>query len=61
MTDLDVTYSTGPRFVDGVNLDADVEAAQVVRSVELDISDPVTGLIGVGYEPGQFNRNGTEY
>lgn len=61
MTDFYVTYSEGPRFIDGVNLDADVKAALVENEVELDVSEPVTGMLGLGYEPGQLNRDGSEY
>lgn len=57
---MDVTYHVGPRYIDGVNIDADVNAGQVVDQVERDIADPVTGLAGRGYEPGQKNRDGSD-
>lgn len=59
MSDLRVEYSKGPRFIDGVNIDADADASFPVVS-EVGISDPVTDLNGRGYEPGQKNRDGTE-
>lgn len=55
----DVTFTIGPRFIDGVNIDADVDASFPVE-VERDIVDPVTGLKGLGYEPGQKNKDGSE-
>lgn len=57
---MDVVYSTGPRYIDGVNIDADVNAAIIVNQVKLDITDPVTGLGGLGYEPGQKNKDGSD-
>ena len=55
---MDVTYTTGPRFIDGINIDADANASIPVTIVEQEISDPVTGIDGLGYEPGQKNRDG---
>ena len=57
---MDVTYSTGPRFIDGINIDLDADASIPVVIAEREISDPVTGLTGLGYEPGQKNRDGEE-
>ncbi len=57
---MDVFYSTGPRYIDGVNIDADIDASIVSNQVERDIADPVTGLGGLGYEPGQKNLDGAE-
>ena len=54
---MDITYSTGPRYIDGINIDADV-VASIPVSKEVQISDPVTGLEGLGYEPGQKNLDG---
>ena len=59
MLDLDVTYSDGPRFVDGVNIDADANATIDIRQANTEVSNPVTGLCGRGYEPGQENRDGS--
>ena len=56
---MDVSYTTGPRYIDGVNIDADVSAATEVKQVETSISEPVTGLLGKGYEPGQENKDGS--
>ena len=55
---MNVVYSTGPRYIDGVNIDVDANASLVTRQNELEISEPVTGLDGLGYEPGQKNRDG---
>lgn len=54
---MDVIYSTGPRYIDGINIDADVNAS-IPTEIEIDIADPVTGLKGEGYEPGQKNKDG---
>lgn len=56
---MDVTYSVGPRYIDGVNIDADVDAG-VALLTEVDIADPVTGLKGRGYEPNQKNIDGSD-
>ena len=56
---MDVTYSTGPRYIDGVNIDADVDASIPVET-EVEIKDSVTDLKGRGYEPGQKNLDGTD-
>lgn len=55
---MEVTYTTGPRFIDGVNIDADVNASIPATITEQGIADPVTGIGGVGYEPGQKNKDG---
>lgn len=57
---MEVTYSVGPRFIDGVNIDADSNSTVNVKSQERDIFDPVTGLCGEGYEPGQKNLDGSD-
>ena len=59
---MDVTYSVGPRFIDGVNIDIDSDSTVHVKATERSIADPVTvtGLGGVGYEPGQKNLDGSE-
>lgn len=54
---MEVTYSQGPRYIDGINIDADVDAS-FPKTEEVNISDPVTGLKGEGYEPGQKNLDG---
>ena len=52
---LEITYSKGPRILaDGTNLDADIESS-FPSQLELPIDHPVTGIGGVGYEPGQKN------
>lgn len=57
---MEITYSTGPRYIDGINIDADINASVNVKETKLEISDPVTDLAGLGYEPGQKNKDGTD-
>ena len=56
---MEVTYTNGPRFIDGINIDADVDASTSIKKAEVAISDPVTGLTGKGYRPLQFNQDGS--
>ena len=56
---MEVTYTTGPRYIDGVNIDADVNASIPSKEVKTSVQDPVTNLTGKGYEPGQQNKDGT--
>lgn len=56
---MEVSYTTGPRYIDGVNIDADVSASTPSKEVETSIGQPVTDLVGKGYEPGQLNKDGT--
>lgn len=56
---MEISYTTGPRYIDGVNIDADVNASIPTKEVETSIEEPVTGLTGKGYEPGQQNKDGT--
>jgi len=56
---MEITYTTGPRYIDGINIDADANASHPSKQVETSITDPVTGLTGEGYEPGQQNKDGT--
>lgn len=57
---MEITYTTGPRYIDGVNIDEDVNAGIAKLIVEQEISDPVTGIAGKGYEPGQKNKDGSD-
>jgi len=57
---MEVTYSVGPRYIDGVNIDADVDASIPVVIADQEVSDPVTGIAGEGYEPGQKNKDGSD-
>ena len=54
----------GPRFIDGINIELDANATTEIKSIEIDIADPVTGLLQEepldGYEPGQKNKDGTD-
>lgn len=58
MSDFYVTYSVGPRYIDGVNIDADVNAGLPSKEAEREIDEPVQELEGRGYEPGQLNKDG---
>lgn len=55
---MEVTYTSGPRYIDGINIDADVAADHPKVLASQEISDPVTGIDGKGYEPGQKNLDG---
>ena len=57
---MEITYSVGPRYIDGVNIDADVSATVDIKEEEASIDAPVTGKAGIGYEPGQKNKDGSE-
>ncbi len=55
---MEVFYTTGPRYIDGVNIDIDANASVPEVIAEQEISDPVTDIAGLGYEPGQKNKDG---
>lgn len=57
----DPEYVIGPRYVDGINLDADIIAAQPVIQ-RRQITDPVNdGSLGrPAYSPGSKNKDGSE-
>ena len=57
---MEINYSTGPRYIDGVNIDLDANATVDVKKTETEISAPVTGLTGPGYQPGQKNKDGSD-
>lgn len=57
---MEVTYSSGPRYINGINIDADANAGHPKPVAEQEISAPVTGIDGIGYEPGQKNRDGSD-
>ena len=59
MSEFYIEYSVGPRYIDGINIDADADASIPVTVAEREISDPVTGLCGRGYQPGQENLDGS--
>lgn len=59
MSDFYVEYSVGPRYIDGINIDADTNSTVDIKTKEREISDPVTGLCGRGYQPGQKNLDGS--
>ena len=53
-------YTKGPRILpNGVNLDKDIQAGHP-KVQRRQIADPVSdGSLGLGYEPGQHNRDGS--
>ena len=57
---MEINYSIGPRYINGVNIDIDVNATVDVKEVKTEISSPVTGLTGPGYQPGQKNLDGSD-
>ena len=57
---MEITYQVGPRFIDGKNIDEDVKAAIPRLITEQSIDSPVTGIEGLGYQPGQLNKDGSE-
>lgn len=56
----DIQYLKGPRYIDGVNIDADIIADEPVITVR-QINDPVNdGSLGKPtYAPGSMNKDGT--
>jgi hypothetical protein len=57
----EIEYSIGPRILpDGRNMDADIIAVHPIV-LKRQITDPVSdGSLGdPGYEPGQYNQDGT--
>ena len=57
---MEINYSSGPRYIDGINIDMDANASEKVKETEVSISDPVSNLTGLGYEPGQKNLDGSD-
>lgn len=57
---MEINYSTGPRYLDGVNIDIDANATTSIKETRVQIDSPVTGLSGRGYQPGQKNLDGSE-
>ena len=58
----EVEYIVGPRILpDGTNMDADIKAVHP-KIYKRQITDPVSdGSLGEpGYEPGQYNRDGSQ-
>lgn len=53
-------YLTGPRYIDGVNIDADIISAQPVV-IRREITDPVNdGSLGKpAYAAGALNKDGS--
>ena len=58
MSDFYVTYSEGPRYIDGVNIDLDANAGFPSKEWKKEIDEPVQEMDGRGYEPGQKNKDG---
>ncbi len=57
---MEIAYSPAPEYIDGVNIDLDANATVDIKKTETEISAPVTGLTGLGYKPGQKNRDGSD-
>jgi len=57
---MEVFYSRGHRFIDGIDIDSDVDASHPSVDIEISVSDPVTGFMGRGYLPGQKNLDGSD-
>lgn len=57
----DIKYTNGPRYIDGVNMDADIVAVHPkiqYRSIDSPVSD---GSLGKqGYAEGQKNLDGSD-
>ena len=58
----EVEYLDGPRYIDGVNIDADIVASHPVVS-RREIADPVNdGSLGnPAYVPGSTNKDGSPF
>jgi hypothetical protein len=58
----DVTYTTSPRIINGVNIDASADASHPVIT-ERGIADPVNdGSLGVpSYSPESRNKDGSPF
>ena len=56
----DIEYLKGPRYIDGVNIDADIIAAEP-KVLKREITDPVNdGSLGEpAYAPGSLNKDGS--
>jgi len=57
---MEINYSTGPRYINGVNIDTDSNSTVEIKTEEVEIQAPVTGLTGRGYQPGQKNKDGSD-
>lgn len=57
-----VEYVIGPRYINGVNIDADIDAGHP-SIVRRQVSDPVNdGSLGEpAYAPGSTNKDGTPF
>ena len=58
----EIEYFNGPRYIDGINIDADIIAAHPEVKVR-QVIDPVNdGSLGVpAYAPGSTNKDGTPF
>ena len=57
---MEIIYSVGPRYINGVNIDSDSNSTVDIKTREVEIADPVTGIDGLGYQPGQKNKDGSD-
>ena len=58
----EIEYLDGPRYIDGINIDADIVAAHPVIT-RREIADPVNdGSLGTPtYAPGSTNKDGSPF
>lgn len=58
----EIEYLNGPRYIDGVNIDADIISAHPEITVR-QVSDPVNdGSLGAPtYAPGSTNKDGSSF
>lgn len=58
----EIEYLDGPRYIDGINIDADIIAAHPDITIR-QVSDPVNdGSLGVPtYVPGSTNKDGSPF
>lgn len=58
----DIEYLSGPRYIDGVNIDEDIVSAHP-EVVFRQVADPVNdGSLGApAYAPGSTNKDGSQF
>jgi len=58
----DIEYLEGPRYIDGINIDADIVAGHPVVTIK-QVSDPVNdGSLGTpAYAPTSTNKDGSPF
>ena len=58
----EIEYLDGPRYIDGINIDADIVAAHP-NIIRREVTDPVNdGSLGApAYVPGSTNKDGSSF